>query len=135
MYTPNIKINQTEITGGDRKGLYSTVFFRYYKDPTTVKKSENANNDILLAIAYAYVINRYGTNSKFKKLVDNEIVKMGNDYVIHFGSSDFFIPGEILKRKRWDTYTYVAVQLLFKAYSIRDIQDAIENCTYVKKEK
>lgn len=60
---------------------------------------------------------------------------MGNDYAIQLDWCNIFIPGEILKRKRWDIYTYVAVQLLFSTFSIKNIQEAIENCTYVKKEK
>lgn len=136
VYTPNIKINQTEITGGDRKGLYSTVFFNYANtDPVTIKKSEDANNDILLAIAYANALRYCDTNSKFKKRIDKETIKIGNDYAIQLDWRNIFIPNEILKRKRWDIYTYVAVQLLFRTFSIKDIQEAIENCTYTKKEK
>lgn len=134
VYTPSIKINQTEITGGDRKGLYSTVFF-YDSDPVTIKKSEDADNDILLAIAYANAIDIYDSNSQFKKVIDKETVKMGNDYAVQYDWRTAFVPGEILKRKRWDIYTYVAVQLLFRSFIIKDIQEAIENCTYVKKEK
>ena len=136
MYTPKIKISQTEITGGDRKGLYSTVFFNFVNtDPVTIKKSEDANNNFLLVIAYAYAIYCYDTNSKFKKRIDKGIIKMGTDYAIKLGLINIFIPGEILKRKRWDIYNYVAVQLLFRNFSIKDIQEAIENYTYTKKEK
>ena len=135
VHKPNIKISQTEITGGDRKGLYSTVFFNY-TDPVTIKKSEDTNNDILLAIAYANALRfYYTTNSKLKKMVDKGTIKIGNDYAIGLDWRNIFIPNEILKRKRWDIYTYVAVQLLFRDFSIKDIQEAIENCTYTKKEK
>ena len=136
VYTPKIKISQTEITGGDRKGLYSTVFFNFVNtDPVTIKKSEDANNNFLLVIAYAYAIYCYGTNSNFKKRIDKGIIKMGTDYAIQLDWRKVFIPGEILKRKRWDIYNYVAVQLLFRDFSIKDIQEAIENYTYTKKEK
>ena len=136
VHTPNIKISQTEITGGDRKGIYSTVFFNDDNtDPVTIKKSEDTSNDILLAIAYAWALRNYDTNSKFKKRVDKGTIKIGNDYVVKLGWRNFFIPGEILKRKRWDIYTYVAVQLLFRIFGIKVIQEAIENCTYTKKEK
>ena len=128
----SIKVYQTEIKTGDRKGLYTTVIFRYH-EPIVVKKDAEAANDTLIAMAYAYM-KSYGTNSHFKKMVDKNTVKIGKDYVVNLWH-DFFVPGEILKRKRWDIYTYVAVQELFKRFSAKDIMDAIGNVTYTVKEK
>ena len=129
-----IKVYQTEITGGERRGLYTTVIFRYC-DPIVVKKDTDAANDILIAIAYAYAKHKSGSNSQFKKRVDKNTAMIGKDYVVSLGYRDFFVPGEILKRKRWDIYTYVAVQDLFRCFSTIDIIDAINNVTYTVKEK
>lgn len=129
----SIKVYQTEIKTGDRKGLYTTVIFRYH-EPIVVKKDSDAANDTLIAIAYANAKRIMGSNSRFKKRADKNTVKIGKDYVVKV-FSDVFVPGEILKRKRWDVYTYVAVQELFKRFSTKDIIDAIENVTYTVKEK
>lgn len=129
----SIKVYQTEIESGDRKGIYTTVIFSYGK-PVVVKKDADAANDILIAIAYAYAKHKSDSNSQFKKRVDKNTVKIGKDYVVSL-RNDFFVPGEILKRKRWDIYTYVAVQDLFRCFSIKDIIDAIDNVTYIVKEK
>ena len=129
----SIKVYQTEIESGDRKGLYTTVIFRYH-EPIVVKKDSDAANDILIAIAYANAKRIMGSNSHFKKRADKNTVKIGKDYVVSV-LSDVFVPGEVLKRKRWDIYTYVAVQELFKRFSTKDIIDAIENVTYTVKEK
>lgn len=129
----SIKVYQTEIKTGDRKGLYTTVIFRYY-EPIVVKKDSDAANDTLIAIAYANAKRVMGSNSRFKKRVDKNTVKIGKDYVVSVLST-VFVPGEILKRKRWDIYTYVAVQELFKRFSTKDIIDAINNVTYTVKEK
>ena len=129
----SIKVYQTEIKTGDRKGLYTTVTFRYH-EPIVVKKDSDASNDILIAIAYANAKRIMGSNSHFKKRADKNTVKIGKDYVVSVLST-VFVPGEILKRKRWDIYTYVAVQELFKRFSTKDIIDAIENVTYTVKEK
>lgn len=129
----SIKVYQTEIKTGDRKGLYTTVIFRYF-EPIVVKKDSDAANDSLIAIAYANAKRMMGSNSHFKKRADKNTVKIGKDYVVSVLST-VFVPGEILKRKRWDIYTYVAVQELFKRFSTKDIIDAIENVTYTVKEK
>lgn len=129
----SIKVYQTEIKSGERKGLYTTVIFRYL-EPIVVKKDADAANDTLIAIAYAHAKHKSGSNSQFKKRIDEDTVKIGKDYVVNLWS-DFFVPGEILKRKRWDIYTYVAVQDLFKRFSTKDIIDAINNVTYTVKEK
>lgn len=129
----SIKVYQTEIKTGDRKGLYTTVIFRYF-EPIVVKKDSDAANDILIAIAYANAKRVMGSNSHFKKRADKNTVKIGKDYVVSVLST-VFVPGEILKRKRWDIYTYVAVQELFKKFSTKDIIDAIDNVTYTVKEK
>lgn len=129
----SIKVYQTKIEYGDRKGLYTTVIFRYH-EPIVVKKDSDAADDILIAIAYANAKRVMGSNSRFKKRVDKNTVKIGKDYVISVLST-VFVPGEVLKRKRWDIYTYVAVQELFKRYSTKDIIDAIDNITYMVKEK
>lgn len=129
----SIKVYQTEIKSGDRKGLYTTVIFRYY-EPIVVKKDTEAANDTLIAIAYANAKRVMGSNSSFKKRVDKNTVKIGKDYVVSVLST-VFVPGEILKRKRWDIYTYVAVQELFRRFSTKDIMDAIGNVTYTVKEK
>ena len=129
----SIKVYQTEIKTGDRKGLYTTVIFRYH-EPIVVKKDSDAANDILIAIAYANAKRVMGSNSRFKKRADKNTVKIGKDYVVSVLST-VFVPGEILKRKRWDIYTYVAVQELFKRFSTKDIIDAINNVTYTVKEK
>lgn len=129
----SIKAYQTEIKSGERKGLYTTVIFRYL-EPIVVKKDADAANDTLIAIAYAYAKHKLGSNSHFKKRIDEDTVKIGKDYVVNLWS-DFFVPGEILKRKRWDIYTYVAVQDLFKRFSTKDIIDAVNNVTYTVKEK
>lgn len=129
----SIKAYQTEIESGDRKGVYTTVIFRYF-EPVVVKKDSDAANDILIAIAYAYAKHKVGSNSHFKKRVDKNTVKIGKDYVVNLWG-DLFVPGEILKRKRWDIYTYVAVQDLFRCLSTKDIIDAIDNVTYTVKEK
>lgn len=128
----SIKVYKTEITGGERRGLYTTVIFSHGK-PVVVKKDADAANDILIAIAYANA-KRIGSNSHFKKRVDKNTVKIGKDYVVNLWSG-FFVPGEILKRKRWDIYTFVAVQELFREFSTKDIIDAIDNVTYTVKEK
>lgn len=129
----SIKVYQTEITGGERRGVYTTIIFRYF-EPIVVKKDADAANDILIAIAYANAKRIMGSNSRFKKKADKNTVKVGKDYVVKV-LSDVFVPGEILKRKRWDIYTYVAVQELFRRFSTKDIIDAIENVTYTVKEK
>lgn len=129
----SIKVYQTEIKTGDRKGLYTTVLFRYH-EPIVVKKDSDSANDTLIAIAYANAKRMMGSNSHFKKRADKNTVKIGKDYVVSVLST-VFVPGEILKRKRWDVYTYVAVQELFKRFSTKDIIDAIENVTYTVKEK
>lgn len=129
----SIKVYQTEIKTGDRKGVYTTVIFCYH-EPIVVKKDSDAADDILIAIAYANAKRVMGSNSHFKKRVDKNTIKVGKDYVVN-ALSTVFVPGEILKRKRWDIYTYVAVQELFKRYSTKDIMDALDNVTYTVKEK
>lgn len=128
-----MKVYQTEIKNGDRKSIYTTVIFGLSK-PIVVKKDANAANDILIAIAYAHAKCLSGSNTHFKKRVDKNTIKIGKDYVVNLWG-DFFVPGEILKRKRWDIYTYVAVQDLFRCLSTRDIIDAIDNVIYTVKEK
>lgn len=132
-YHKSIKAYQTEIKSGDRKGLYTTVIFGPGK-PIIVKKSADEANDILIAIAYAYMKSVCRTNSHYKTLVDKSTDKIGNDYIVNLWSG-FFVPGEILKRKRWNIYTYVAVQELFRKFSTRGIIDALDNVTYTVKEK
>ena len=132
-YHKSIKAYQTEIESGDRKGLYTTVIFGPGKS-IVVKKSADEADDILIAIAYAYMKIICSTNSHYKAMVDKNTVKIGKDYVIDLWT-DFFVPGEILKRKRWDIYAYVAVQELFRKFLTSDIIDAIDNITYTVKEK
>lgn len=129
----SIKVYQTEIKTGDRKGLYTTVLFRYH-EPIVVKKDSDAANDTLIAIAYANAKRVMGSNSRFKKRADKNTIKIGKDYVVSVLST-VFVPGEVLKRKKWDIYTYVAVQELFKRFPTKDIIDAINNVTYTVKEK
>lgn len=132
-FNKSIKVYQTEIKSGDRKGIYTTVIFGLSK-PIVVKKDANAANDILIAIAYAHAKCLSGSNNRFKNSVNRNTAKFGKDYIVNLWDT-FFVPGEILKRKKWDIYNYIAVQDLFRNFSTIDVIDAVNNVTYTVKEK